>query len=161
MNRINNSFMDGWVFISASKIIWLSGLDSVCPILTAYDRQRRFLSLKTIAILHPEPTRPQEPSRRTSETFGWNSPTQTVICWRIGHTKTMRQGDWLANEVLSQLFRPRRTDMNHGNTTKTFTSGAMRSKECSEGSNASEEYLHDKKNRYNVHRFHYFSNYRR
>mgnify|MGYP007007774604 FL=1 len=36
--------------------------------------QRAFFHLQTVVILHREPTRPQEPSRRASETFGSNAP---------------------------------------------------------------------------------------
>ena len=36
--------------------------------------RRAFFHLQTVVILHREPTRPQEPSRRAPETFGSNAP---------------------------------------------------------------------------------------
>ena len=45
-----------------------------------------FLSLKTIVILHREPTRPQDPLWRTSETFGSNSSARIfpIARWERG-----------------------------------------------------------------------------
>lgn len=49
--------------------------------------QRAFFHLQTVVILHPEPTRPQDPLWRTSETFGSNSPARLFPIARWEHPK--------------------------------------------------------------------------
>lgn len=47
----------------------------------------------------------------------------------------------LENNLLTQVFHPRGTDVGRENMTKNFTNSAMRSKDYAEELNASEEYL--------------------
>ena len=48
--------------------------------------RRAFFHLQTVVILHREPTRPQDSSRRASETFGSNSPARIfpIARWERG-----------------------------------------------------------------------------
>lgn len=49
--------------------------------------QRAFFSCRVVVILHREPTRPQDPLWRTSETFGSNSPSRIFPIARWEHPK--------------------------------------------------------------------------
>ena len=53
-----------------------------CPLTTAPVRTEGLFQRPTVVILHREQTRPQDPSRRSSETFGSNSSARIFVVAR-------------------------------------------------------------------------------